>query len=294
MGSDREGLRTRDSGPHVEKDPTAGHGNNRPRDTRTGETKRRGRSQPSTRHPVARQGSEEPLLHDTKVVLGLLGGIASGKSHVAQRTAALAGGALVDADALAHEALHACAADGRLATELGPEFVQNGRADVQRLGARAFEDADLLRRLERLVHPFCHTRIKDAVERHRAGEGPALLVLDVALLLEVGLDRHCDALWFIEVSDEVRVERAAGRGLTHDQIRLRETFQTPTERKRARADLVIRNDVDDAELDRQILAGLADLGLAPPEGGAQQDTSPADATPKRRTSQASPQGTELE
>lgn len=203
----------------------------------------------------------------------MLGGIASGKSHVARRTAALAGGEVVDADALAHEALRAQAAEGRLAEALGAQFVRDGQPDVEALGERVFEDPALLRRLERLVHPYCHARIQEAVERHRAGSGRALLVLDVALLIETGLDRSCDALWYVEAPDEVRAERAGRRGLTLDQIRRRESYQTATARKRARADLVIRNDVDDAELDRQILAGLETLGIrgrpqpAPPQAG---------------------------
>jgi dephospho-CoA kinase len=202
--------------------------------------------------------------------LGLLGGIGAGKSTVARRTADLAPGdgqpcRVVDADALAREALEAAAADGRLAKSLGPEFVRDGRPDVKGLGARAFEDPALLRRLERLVHPPVHTAIKMAIRDFRANPGPSLLVLDVPLLIEVGLDRACDALWYVETPEELRTERAGRRGLNLQQMRLREAFQSPRERKRARADRIIRNDVDLDVLDEEIIAGLVALGVALPE-----------------------------
>jgi dephospho-CoA kinase len=194
----------------------------------------------------------------------LLGGIGAGKSYVARRAAALGPGTVVDADALAHEALERCAADGRLAQAVGPEFVRDGKPEVEVLGRRAFEEPVLLRRLERLIHPYCHAAIKAAITDHREGEGPPLLVLDVPLLIEVGLDRSCDSLWFVDVPDALRAERAGHRGLGVEQVQRRETFQSPLERKRARADRIIHNDVDDAELDRQILEGLRALGLPRP------------------------------
>jgi len=180
---------------------------------------------------------------------------------VARRAAALGPGRLIDADVLAHEALVLYAADGRLAESVGEEFVRDGKPLVKELGHRAFQDPALLRRLERLIHPYCLCAIREAIEAHRSGDGPALLVLEVALLIEVGLDRGCDALWYIEVPDDLRTKRAGQRGLTLDQIRMREAFQSPKERKRARADRIIRNDVSDAALDAQIAEGLRDLGV---------------------------------
>jgi dephospho-CoA kinase len=198
----------------------------------------------------------------------MLGGIGAGKSHVARRAAALAPGHVVDADAIAHEALRLFARDGRLAEAVGAEFVKDGAPDVEALGARAFTEPALLRKLERLIHPHCHSAIREAIRDHREGSGAPLLVLDVALLIEVGLDRQCDALWYVEVPDDLRTERAGHRGLSLEQLQRREAFQSPKERKRARADLVIRNDVDPDALDRQILAGLDSLGIGPgsPDG----------------------------
>ncbi len=230
---------------------------------------------PNTSHTNPDPAQPGLPLKVERIALGMLGGIGSGKSYVARRAAELAPGVVVNADAIAHEGLRLFAADGRLAEAIGAEFVRDGKPDVKTLGTRAFEDPALLRRLERLVHPYVHAAIKVAIRDFRSGAGPALLVLDVPLLIEVGLDRQCDALWYVETPDDLRVERAAQRGLTLEQIHMREAFQSPRERKRGRANLVIRNDVDQAALDAQLLAGLTALGLQP-TGASTTNPPPAD------------------
>lgn len=197
-----------------------------------------------------------------RIVIGMLGAIGAGKSHVAREIARLAGGERVDADVLAREALATAAADGRLAAALGPGFVRgDGSPDREALAAQVFGNPELLRRLEGLTHPAVTTLIQECLGRHRRGEGPAVLVLDVPLLLEVGLDRSCDVLWYVDVPEALRLERLAERGLDPDAVRRREAHQTPLERKRARADLVIRNDVPADALTRQIREGLDTLGV---------------------------------
>ena len=197
-----------------------------------------------------------------RIVLGLLGAIGAGKSHVATAVERLSGGERVDADVLAGEALRTAAADGRLTEALGPGFVQeDGSPDREALAAQVFRNPALLRRLEALTHPAVTALIQERLLTHRKGEGPAVLVLDVPLLLEVGLDRRCDALWYVEVPDALRFERLAARGMDLDQVRMREANQTPVERKRARADRVIRNDVSEEALEEQIREGLNALGV---------------------------------
>ena len=200
-----------------------------------------------------------PTLHPTPTVLGLLGGIGAGKSHVARRLAVLVGAAVVDADREATRALAVCAADGRLAALLGPESAgTDGTPDRAAIARRVFDDDGALRGLEALVHPLVLEHIERRVHDHRGATGPALLVLDVPLLLERNLDALCDVLWFVEVPEALRQERAAARGLSPAEIRRRERRHVSLARKRERADLVIHNDAD---LDPQLTRGLADLGL---------------------------------
>ncbi len=195
----------------------------------------------------------------------MLGGIGAGKSYVGRRIAALTQGTLADADALAHEALDACARDGRLDEALGKGYATKaGTADREALAARVFADPELLKKLEDLVHPLVFALLEDLIQNHRRGDGPAVLVLDAPLLLEVGLDSRCDALWFVDVPEALRKERTGRRGLSWEETKLREASQRPLEQKRQRATWVIRNDVEDALLDKQIREGLDAIGVRTP------------------------------
>jgi dephospho-CoA kinase len=205
----------------------------------------------------------QPALPSRRVILGLLGGIAAGKSSVAAAIARLGPGRVVDADALAQEVLAAVAKDGRLAATLGPAAVRkDGSPDKKAIAKRVFTEPQALRALERLTHPPVLARINEAVDEHRAGLGAPVLVLDVPLLIEVGLDRRCDELWFVDVPDEMRFARAEQRqGHSKDEVLRREAAQSPLDRKRARADRVIDNSRDPAALEAQVDAGLKALGL---------------------------------
>lgn len=197
-----------------------------------------------------------------RLILGLLGGIASGKSSIAAAIVRLTDARVVDADALAKVALDECARDGRLATVLGPKSLRpDGTPDRRAIATKVFKDSRALRDLERLTHPFVLARIDEAVEDHRSGSGPDVLVLDVPLLLETGLERRCDALWFIEVPDAARFERADKRlGLSADEVRAREEAQSPLDRKKARADLVVDNGGSTETTEAQVARGLTTLG----------------------------------
>jgi dephospho-CoA kinase len=191
-----------------------------------------------------------------RLILGLLGAVASGKSHVAARLAALGPGRVVDADRLAHEALDQAAEDGRLASLFGPWAVAACGANRAALRARAHADPSVLRALEGLTHPFVRERIAHAVKAHRAGEGPPLLILDVPLLLEAGLDALCDELWFVEASEAVRRERALARGTPAGALAGWAAQQASEAHKRARAARVLKNDPGAPALDDQIRDAL--------------------------------------
>lgn len=202
----------------------------------------------------------------SRLVIGLLGGIAAGKSTVSGVLKKLGPGRVVDADALARVALDACAKDGRLVAALGAWAVNKaGVPDRKAIAAKVFGDPTALRALERITHPAVTASIEEAVNDHRLGKGDPVLVLDVPLLLEVGLDRRCDALWFVAAPDEARFARAKDRlGLSRDDVERRESAQSPLDRKRARADFVIENAGAQEALAAQVEAGLVQLGWRPP------------------------------
>lgn len=196
-------------------------------------------------------------MHARRIIVGLLGAVASGKSHVARRIAALGPGRVVDADALAHEALDAAARDGRLGRLLGPEAVRDGHADREALRRRAHADPEVLRTLEGLTHPAVRARIEQEVAAHRRGEGPPVLVLDVPLLLEAGLDGLCDELWFVQAPDDLRRSRALSRGTPPEALAGWARHQAADAAKRARAARVLENGPDPSALDSQLREALA-------------------------------------
>lgn len=184
-------------------------------------------------------------------VLGVLGGIASGKSEVA-RLLAGPNGLVLDADSLAHAALETPEVRAWLAGRFGPELVAGERVDRAALGARVFADPDARVELEARVHPLVRAALREGVDSARE-RGVPWVVLDVPLLLENEASHHlprlCDALVFVEADAKVREERArARRGWAPSELARREALQLPLEAKRARADFVLANEGDLSEL----------------------------------------------
>jgi dephospho-CoA kinase len=188
--------------------------------------------------------------------IGVLGGIASGKSRVARL---LAGerGLVIDADALAREELESPSVVERIRRELGAELIDaEGRPDREALSRLVFGSPQARRALEGWIHPRVRERIRASLDGARsAGRSPA--VLDVPLLLENdaehGLARLCDFLVFVDAAPAVREQRAIeSRGWPAGEVERRERTQMPLESKRARARYVIDNDAGLAELDAAV------------------------------------------
>ena len=198
------------------------------------------------------------------LVLAVLGGIASGKSRVARL---LAGpqGVVVDADALAREALESPAVVERLLAAYGPEALDPaGRPRRDWLAERVFRDAAERKRLEGWIHAIVRARILSALD-DAAARGVRRVVLDVPLLLENddqhGLTARCDRLVFVDSSPEERDRRAREqRGWAPGEVARREAAQLPLEWKRSRADRVIANDGTLEDLKAAVDAFLAELG----------------------------------
>ncbi len=174
------------------------------------------------------------------VVLGILGGIAAGKSAVA---AAFAAHGLVhlDADRIAREVTAQPDVVAAIGRALGAEVLAaDGSLDRAKVAARVFQDPEARRELEALTHPPVRRAILDALAAAKANGDSVLL--DVPLLLERGLIEECDAVAFVHASDATRRARAAGRGWAPDELDRRERAQASLAEKRARADVAIDND----------------------------------------------------
>ncbi len=179
------------------------------------------------------------------VIIGLLGGIASGKSTVAGLLRHL-GARVVDADRIAHEILERPEVRRRLAEEFGSAILDaGGGVSRRKVGEIVFADDQALSKLNAMVHPLIRERI--SAEIRTATE--QLVVLDAPLILEGELERIVDVLVYVQSPESIRRSRAARRsGWTAEEHALRESRQASLEVKRRQAVLVIVNDGSLAEL----------------------------------------------
>ena len=174
-------------------------------------------------------------------LVGLTGGVGSGKSTVAAMLREL-GAEVMDAD----EASHAAYEPGTpgfaaVIREFGDAYVREGRIDRGRLGELVFRDADARRRLNAIVHPLVRewmaARTAEAAER-----GAEVVVQDIPLLFEIGLERVYSSVVLVYVPEDMQVERLVhGRGFTPERAREVIAAQMPIEEKRRLAHNLIDN-----------------------------------------------------
>jgi len=197
------------------------------------------------------------------VVIGVLGGIASGKSTVAR---ALAGpqGVLLDADEAAHRILQSEEVRTLVRERHGEGVLEaSGAVDRAALGEIVFADRDARKELEGWIHPRVRATLHGSLEA-AAARGAPIVVLDVPLLLEHaeehGLLELCDHLVFVHAPADARDQRAVrDRGWNPGEVARREAAQTPLTTKRTRADVVISNDGDLDSVTAQAKLALREL-----------------------------------
>lgn len=202
-----------------------------------------------------------PFAPATPVVIGLMGGVASGKSTIAGLFAAR-GLRHVDADRHARLVLQRPDVVRAVAVAFGPDALgTDGSVDRKALAARVFADSEARRRLEAITHPAIRAEILAELAAARAARQSVLL--DVPLLLENGLIEHCDVTVFVAAANAARRARALARGWAEGELERREAAQAPLAVKSARAGHSIRNDGDLADTARQVDALLATLAASP-------------------------------
>jgi dephospho-CoA kinase len=178
-------------------------------------------------------------------VLGIIGGIASGKSLVSRRLGEL-GAEVLDADRVGHAVLRDPEVERAIRERWGDGvFGPDGRVDRSRLAAVVFsglpdnrEDLDYL---EQLTHPRIKQKLRETMDEMARAGTAAVLVLDAALLVEAGWASLCDKILFVDAARRVRLQRAAQRGWTEAGFDAREAAQASVDSKRVRADFVIDN-----------------------------------------------------
>lgn len=189
----------------------------------------------------------------TKPILGLLGGPGSGKSFVARLFIPF-GGAVIDADKLANATLDEPDVRDQLVAWWGDGILHDtGRINRKAVGKIVFNDRAELQKLESVVHPRVRQERLALREKYLADPAVTVIVEDVPLLLEKGLDEGCDRLVFVDAPRGVRLQRVAEhRGWSVEDLNRRENYQLPLDIKRRRADDVINNSGGEAEVSDQI------------------------------------------
>lgn len=175
-----------------------------------------------------------------KIVIGLTGNIATGKSLVMRMLQELGAGA-IDADKLAHEAMAPGGPAYRAIVEEFGKFMvddHSGQINRERLGRLAFAVPEAMARLEAITHPVVRQEIMARIKNNPA----PVVVVEAIKLFESGLTEHCQSTWVVTASPEVQLRRLVERRkMPAEQAQQRIKAQSPQEEKAAKADVVIDN-----------------------------------------------------
>ena len=177
-------------------------------------------------------------------IIGLLGGVAAGKSQVA-RLFCQCGAEVLDADTVGHEVLRMPSVREAIRHHFGAGvFGSDGQVNRPALGRIVFAtDANApqeLAVLESLTHPHIRRQLRGQADRMLA-DGVPVVVLDAPVLLKAGWNDLCDSLVFVDCPEPVRRARAVARGWTAEDFAAREAAQESVDSKRALADFVVDN-----------------------------------------------------
>ena len=196
-----------------------------------------------------------------KPVIGIVGGIGSGKSTVAQLFGKL-GCAVIDADELAHQVLDEPGIKTRTIAAFGDAVLdREGRVDRKKLADIVFTDAANLELLNNIIHPLVLERAEQLIERYNSGPSVKAIVLDMPLLIEVGWEKRCDKVIFVDCERGLRAERAKKLQLFDEKrIKIREKFQISLDSKADIADNTVNNNSDLSVLVKQVTDIFTNIG----------------------------------
>ncbi len=189
-----------------------------------------------------------------KPIIGILGGIGSGKSTVAAEFAKL-GCKVIDADKIAHELLlYKTAVKEKVVGLFGRTILDSaGKIDREKLAEVVFADADKLSSLNEIIHPLVLQRARELIKQYDCQNQVKAIVLDMPLLVEVGWDKRCDKLIFVDCEQKLRLDRAKKLGFDKNQVKIRENFQISLDNKANLADNTIENNSDFSVLAKQVI-----------------------------------------
>jgi len=193
-------------------------------------------------------------------VIGLTGGIGSGKSTVSNRLIEK-GYRIFDADLIAHEIVEpGMPALAQIAETFGESFLdEEGRLRRKALAAHITADPEERAKLNAIMHSAIIGAIAEGIEAARE-EGEELVFIDAPLLFEAGLDAMCDEVWLVTAPEEVRIARVMARdGISEELVRGYMASQMPEEEKCARSQRLLDNGGSRERLYSQLEEALAEV-----------------------------------
>jgi len=195
------------------------------------------------------------------VIVGLTGGIGSGKSTVAELLGER-GAHVVDADRIAHE-VYAPGTVGfdRIVERFGEEIVgEDGTIDRARLGAIVFRDETALAELNAIVHPLVREEVTRGIAEIIADDPDSVIVIEAALMTETGWSGGAGRLWTVVAEPATVADRLVRlRGMDPDEVRRRMAAQTDNETRRRSASRVIENNGSVLDLEAEVQAAWTEL-----------------------------------
>jgi len=183
------------------------------------------------------------------IVIGLTGGILTGKSTVSDMLAKK-GAVIIDADKIGHKAYqpHTPAWREVVAAFGNGILKESGEIDRKKLAEIVFNDPKALARLNSIMHPLMHSMIREEIERLR-GDGAGLVVLEAAVLIEANWTDLVDEVWATVAPEQTAIKRLQERGrLTEEQAKARIRSQLSAEERAKYANVIIDTNCELAEV----------------------------------------------
>jgi dephospho-CoA kinase len=181
-----------------------------------------------------------------------MGGIASGKSTVAQELAKR-GCAVIDADEMAKQFLRNKEVKKQLRRRFGSRiFDAGGRVNRKKLAEKVFADAKAVKAVNAIIHPRVFERTQELIKKYQQQPSVKAIVLDMPLLAEVGWHKKCDKLIFVRCDAKIKLKRAQKKGIFgENELKKRENFQISLDKKAGIAHYIVENN-NLTEMIRQI------------------------------------------
>ncbi len=188
-----------------------------------------------------------------KPIIGILGGIGAGKSTTAAEFERIGCG-LIDADKIAHQLLDEPQIKQKIIEVFGSTILdKDNKIGRKKLADIVFTDESKIRQLNSIIHPAVLAKAEELIEEFNSRPEIKAIVLDMPLLIEVGWEKRCERIIFIDCEAEKRAERSKKKHLfDENQLKIRENLQISLDKKQAIAENIIDNNSELSSLEKQV------------------------------------------